>query len=166
MNRFYLIAPVVLLVLFGGLYWNHVRSADAEAQAKVAAAFEAQAAEDARKAEAERKAREDAEKRAAERLAEEQKREEAKAAKWAADSAQIAADKARYEEQTKALLAEAAALEKEIATVRGDRQTLKRDNFELAREIELARIAKRNAELEIQRTTEMLARSAGSTLTR
>lgn len=164
MNRFYLIIPVVLLALFGGVYWNHIGHSKAESRAKAAAAFEAKAAEEAKKAEAERKAREDAEKRSADRLAEEKKKEADKLAKWEADNAQIAADTERYETQVKTLAAEAAALEKQIADVRTAKQLQGKENFELAREIELARIAKRNAEMEIQRTTEMLARSAGAGL--
>ncbi len=163
MNRFYLIVPVVLLALFGGVYWQHSSNAVSEARMKAAATAEAKLAEETRKADAERKAREDADKRAAARLAEEQKKEDDKRIKWEADNAQIAADAARYDAQAATFTKELTALEKQLAEIRATGQSLNRQNFELARDVELARIAKRNAELEIQRTTEILARTAAAT---
>jgi hypothetical protein len=163
MNRLYLIVPVILLALFGGVYWQHNRTAAADAAAKAAAIAEANSAEAAKKAEAERKAREDADKRAAERLAEEEKKEADKRAKWEADGATLVAATADYTAQAAALAAQAAALEKEIAAVRADKERVSRETFEQSRAIELARIDRRNAELEIQRMTEMVARKAGET---
>jgi hypothetical protein len=163
MNRLYLIVPVVLLVLFGAVYWQHSQSSAREAAQKAAATAEARQLEDAKKAEAERQAREDAEKRAATRRAEEEKKEAEKRARYEEESVRIAADTARFTARVKELSSEFAALEKRLAELRNRREALNRDGFTLAREVELARIAKRNAELEIQRLTEMVARQAGNT---
>lgn len=163
MNRSYLLVPVILLALFGGLYWQHSRTADADARAKADATAQAKAIEDAKKAETERKAREDADRRAAARLAEEQKKEAEKNAKWDAESARIAEDTARFSAQAATLTQEQTALEKTLADTRAQREKLAKENFEAARAIELARIARRNAELEVQRMTEMVARKAGET---
>jgi hypothetical protein len=163
MNRFYLIIPIILLALFGGAYWQHSRTADADARAKDDATAQAKTIADAQKAETERKAREDADLRAAARLAEEQKKEAEKRAKWDADNARIAEETTRYSAQVAALTQEQAALEKALADTRAQREKLTKENFETARAIELARIARRNAELEVQRMTEMVARKAGET---
>ena len=163
MNRFYLIVPLVLLSLFGGLYWQHSRTADAEARAKADATAQAKAVADAQKAETERKAREDADLRAAARLAEEKKKEDEKRAKWDADSVRITEETARYTALISTLAQEQTSLEKALADTRAQREKLAKENFETARAIELARIARRNAELEVQRMTEMVARKAGGT---
>lgn len=163
MNRLYLIIPIILLALFGGVYWQHSLTADADARAKAAATAQAKSIADAQKAETERKAREDADLRAAARLAEEKKKEDEKRAKWDADNARITEETARYSAQVAALTQEQTALEKALADTRAQREKLARENFETARAIELARIARRNAELEVQRMTEMVARKAGET---
>lgn len=163
MNRLYLIIPLILLALFGGVYWQHSLTADADARAKAAATAHAKSIADAQKAETERKAREDADLRAADRLAEEKKKEDEKRAKWDADSARIIEETARYSAQVAALTQEQAALEKALADTRAQHEKLAKENFEAARAIELARIARRNAELEVQRMTEMVARKAGET---
>ena len=59
------------------------------------------------------------------------------------------------------------ALEAELAKLRKDKDATSRESFELAKKVELARVARRNAELEIQRMTEMVSRrAADSSLTR
>jgi hypothetical protein len=163
MNRLYLIVPVLLLAIFGGLYWQHSVHAEAEAKAKAAVVAEAKAAEETKKAEAERLAREDAERRTAARVAEEQKKEAEKHAKWEADGARIAEETTRFTTRSAEIAAEITALEAKINQVLADKDKVSRANFDEARAIELARIAKRNAEMEIQRMTEMVARKAGQT---
>ncbi|MET0263318.1 MAG: hypothetical protein ABW223_10500 [Rariglobus sp.] len=163
MNRFYLIVPVLLLAIFGGIYWQYTNSAAAHAAEKAQAVAAEQKVEADKKAEAERQARADAEKRTAIRLAEEQKKDAEKRARHEEESRVIAADTARYTEQLKTLTAEAAAMEKKLAELRAKRERLNAESFSLARDVELMRIDKRNAELEIQRLTEMVARQAGNT---
>lgn len=163
MNRPYLLVPVILLALFGGVYWQHTRTAAHETAVKAAAVAAAKEADAAKKAEAERKARADAEKRTAERLAEEARRDAEKRARTEEENLRIAADTAAYRTQIATLATETSTLEKQLAELRARREKLNTDAFALAKEVELARIAKRNAELEIQRLTDMVARQAANT---
>ena len=160
MNRFYLIIPVVLLALFGGLYWQHQVQRAAGAQVRAASAAAAQVAEQARKVAAERKARDEADQRIATRQAEEQKKLATARAQWSADSVRLATETAEAQAQVAQLRTELVTVEKQLNDARQARVAQATQAMELAREVELGRIAKRNAELEVQRTTEILARRA------
>lgn len=164
MNRIYLLVPVVLLAVFGGIYWRHASTAETEAAAKAALVAAAKAEADGKQAEAERRARADAEKRAAERLAEEKRTEAEKQARFEEDGRRIADDTAVYSAKVAALKAETSALEKQLGDLRARRAALNDSAYALARSVELARIEKRNVEIEIARLTEMVARQAGTTL--
>lgn len=162
MNRFYLIIPVVLLALFGGIYWQHGNTAAAEAAVRSTETAKIKAEADAKKADAERLAREDAARRAAERVAEERKKEDDKRAKWAAEGKRIEEETARFDARAAELARELTRAEAELAAQRTATDRLNRENFELAREVELARIAKRTAELEIQRAVDVVANRAAT----
>lgn len=164
MNKLYIIVPAVLCLLFGGVYYNHTVHAAAEAAEAAVVAQKAAEVEAAKKAEAERQARADADKRAAERIAEEKRKETEKAAKWAAQSAEIAADTATYAAQAAKNVAKVKTLESALAALRAEKDKLSQAAFDFDQEVETARIAKRNAELEIQRLVEMVARKGGTTL--
>jgi len=166
MNKIYIIAPTVLLLIYiffyrGFLSENELKVAQIE-QEKAAVA----AAEAAKKAETERKSREDTEKRAADRAAKEKEEAEKRLAKYNADNKRILDDKAGYESDAQRFTRMIAQLESELAALRTQKEAVGRENLELLKKVELARIAKRNAELNIQRMTEMIARrAAASTLT-
>lgn len=165
MNKFYLIVPLALTLGFGGIYAVHTR--DAAAKATVAAAEAARHAETeaAKKAEAERQAREDADRRSAERLAEEKRKEEEKREKWAKAGREISAETETYRAQVAKNTAEVKQLEAKLAAVRERKDAASRAEFAQAAEIERERVRKRNAELELQRLVEVVARKgAGTTL--
>lgn len=164
MKKLYVVVPVVLTLAFGGLYYVHSIESGKKAAELRLAAERAEAESAAKKTEAERQAREDAERRTAERLAEEKRKEEEKAAKWEAAGKQIAEETAAYAAQAATTSAEIAALETKLAAVRKEKEAASRAVFERARDVESARIKKRNAELEIQRLVEMVARKGGATL--
>lgn len=164
MNKLYITVPVILTLLFGGVYYQHTVQAAKDAAAAEVIAQQTAQAEAAKKAEAERQAREDADKRSAERIAEEKRKEEEKAAKWAAQSAEIAAATATYTAQAAKNVADAKQLEAKLAALRVEKDTLGQSAFDYDQQVETARIAKRNAELEIQRLVEMVARKGGTTL--
>jgi hypothetical protein len=164
MNKLYIIVPLVFTVLFGGVYYSHTVQASAAAAEAALVAQKTAEVETAKKADAERQAREDADKRAAERIAEEKRKELEKAAKWAAQSQEIAADTATYLAQAAKNLGETKALETKLAALRAEKDKLSQSVFDFDKEVETARIAKRNAELEIQRLVEMVARKGGTTL--
>jgi hypothetical protein len=160
MNRFYLIVPVILLGVFGGVYWKHSQTAANESARRAAETDRIKDDELAKKTEAERVAKADAARRSAERETEEQKKEADKQARWAAEGKRIEEETARFADRIKELTEQTAHTEAELATLRAARTQVDRENFELAREVELARIAKRNAELEIQRAVDVVAERA------
>lgn len=163
MRRFYFIVPVIGLGLFGGAYWQFSERSAEAARVRAGELAATRANEQARLAAAEEKAKTEADQRTLTRVAEEAKKQAAKQVQWEADSAQIATETVRYQAQIEALKSEVAEVERQLADARKTKVREATRAFELAREVELARIAKRNAELELQRTTEILARRAGQT---
>lgn len=161
MNKFYVIVPLVLLLVFGGAYTAYRKEAAGKAAVAAAEAAREAEAEQARKTEAERQAKADADKRAADREAEEKRKEEEKAAKWDAAGRQIADETSGYQEQAGKTEAEVKALESRLAELRAEKEKASREAFDAALAIEAARIRKRGAELEIQRLVEMVARQNG-----
>jgi hypothetical protein len=124
-------------------------------------------AEEERKAAIEAKAREDAAKRAEERAAAEAKKEADRLAKYQAESKKIQDATDEFNAKADAYAKEISRLEIELNTLRSNKEKLNREAFEFAKQVELARANKRNAELEIQRMTDMIAkRAANSSLTR
>jgi len=164
MKRFYFIFafPVVLLVVFSGVYWQFSKASDEAERVKQVQVAQQKAAEDQKKKEDEAKARQDTEKRIAERAAEERKKEEERIAKWDAESKRIADESHGYATQVANSTKEIADLTKELADLRQAKETKTRDLLNSASEAELAAIAKRSAELEIQRMTEMVALKVAS----
>lgn len=166
MKKIYIIIPLLLLVGFSFYYLDFAKEQEQlEIQEKQAKA-EAIAAEEAKKAEAEKSARLESERRAAEREAEQAKKEADRRAKWDADGAKIAADTADYKKQGDAYTKEISNLEIQLLEVRRLKDQRTNEALALTEQVELARIAKRNAELEVQRLTDMVAeRAAKSALT-
>lgn len=160
MNRFYLIIPLVLLSLFGCVYWQHSQQRATELMARTAAASTAKKTAQAEQVVAEGKAREAAAQRTAARLTEEQTKQTTERAQWAAETARIATDTDAYLAQSAQLRSDLAKIEGLVRAAREATAVSSAQALELAREVELARIAKRNAELELQRTTAILARRA------
>jgi hypothetical protein len=163
----YLIFPGAMLGLFLVFFLSHQKESDARDKARAEIVAQKEAADKAKKQEAERKAQEDAKKRQAEREAEEAAKLAAKVAK------QAAADKEVSDDTKKAIDAGAASqkqltkLEADLDALRKSKDKATREAFDLAKQVELAKVAKRNAEFEIQRTTEMVSRRASdSSLTR
>lgn len=163
----YLIVPAVLMVGFLFIYFGHVETMHAEKAAKAASATQAKAEADAKKKDAEEKARSDAKQRQEEREAEEARKEKEKTDKQAADDKKVVDAIAEFTAKANSASKQVAAFEAELDRARKEKDRLSRETFDLAKQVELARIARRNAELEIQRMTEMIARKAGeSAMTR
>jgi hypothetical protein len=163
----YLIFPGVMLGLFLVFYLSHKKTAEEKEIAHKVAVEKKKAEDDMKKKEAEANARKDAKKRQDEREAEERKKEEEKAAKQAADDKKVRDQTAEYTAKGAASAKQAANLEAELDRLRKEKDKLGRETFDLRKQVELTRIARRNAELEIQRMTEMVVRRASdSALTR
>ena len=163
----YLIFPGVMLAGFLVIYFSHVEEAEAKEKAHIAQVAKEKNEADEKKRVAETKAREDAKKRQEERDAEEKKKEEEKAAKQAADDKKVRDQTAEYTAKGDAAAKQVSALEIELDRLRKEKDKTSREAFEMAKQVELTRIARRNAELEIQRMNEMVIRRASeSSLTR
>jgi hypothetical protein len=162
----YVISVSAMLAVFLFFYLTHMKEAAALEQVrkeKVAQQLEAEAKH---KAEIEAKARADAERRAAERAAEEKKKEEDRIAKWEAESKAIQDATDKYNAEADRLSKQASELEIQLSALRTQKEKLNRDTLELAKKVELARIARQNAELENQRMIKMIAmRTANSSFT-
>ncbi len=163
----YLIVPAIMLAGFLFIYFGHVDTMHQKEAAKAASIAEAKASAEAKKKDAEDKARSDAKKRQEERDAEEARKEKEKTDKQAADDKKVRDAITEFTAKADSASKQATALDAELDRIRKEKDRLRRETFDLAKEVELARIARRNAELEIQRTTEMIARRASeSSMTR
>lgn len=163
----YLIPPVVMLGLFTIVYLGHVEKTHEKEKAKAAQIAKEKAELDEKKKVAEAKAREDAKKRTEERDAEEAKKEKDRADKQAADDKKVRDATAESNAKADAFAKQAASLEIELDRLRKEKDKQNRESFEIAKQVELARITRRNAELEIQRITEMISkRASDSSMTR
>jgi hypothetical protein len=156
----YFLLPIVLTGVFLMFYFKHQKEAVAREHARGQEMAQKAAAEKAVKDAAEAKAKESA------RLAQ-QERDRENAEREAARKAQQEAVDKEIKDKTNASLAEIEAatkrakeLEAEITRLISDRERVTREAFDLAKQVELAMVAKRNAELEEQRLTEMIARRA------
>lgn len=158
MSKFYVIIPVFFLIVFG-VYYSQVAKPQMEAQVQAKEQqiqkekdeeeahrkeIETKAAEDARKAQA---ARDEKEKQRLDRL-QRQKEEQDRL---------VRDETAKYENEAAKLSKDIAAMELQIADLRNKREATNRDVLELSKKVELAKIDRRNAELEIQRMYDMVA---------
>lgn len=156
----YFVAPAIMMVIFTFFYFAH---ADEVAQKEIVREeliIAERTAEAERKAKIEQEARIDAELRAAERAEKIAKKEADRITKWETETAEIRQATAEHKAEADKQAAKANELEIELDSLR--QATAKANKEELAYEklVEQARIAKRNAELEIQRKTEMMIRTA------
>jgi len=164
MNRSYLFAPIILLAVFGFFYWQYMQTAEEHEKQRLAMVAKEKADAEAKKHEAEEKARIDSERRTAERDAEEKRKAEDKRKKNEAEIQKIRDEIAKYTTQANDFAKQSAKLEQDLANLRSAKEKANREAFELNKQVERAQIDKRNAEFEIQRLTDMIARKAGDSL--
>ena len=166
MNKYYLIAPVALLLAFlftpSVGYFSAQKQIAAKVEAEANRKAEQKAAEDARKAEIEKKATADAQKRQAERDAEDLAKLQKKEKDYADAMNKLKEETAGYSADTDKLVKENAELEIQLGNLRNQKEKTNRETFELAKQVELAKISRRNAELEIQRMIEMVGNKVGA----
>jgi len=156
----YVLGPGIMLAVFMFFYLASREETEAKLKAE-----KAQKAELAREAEekrqiAEKKAREDALRREAERVAEEAKTAKEKQDRYDADMRRIKDDTDKANANAEASAAKVSELTIQLDTLRKQKDTLTRDGFELAKRVEMAAVARRNAEIEIQRMVEMISQRA------
>ncbi|MDP2138309.1 MAG: hypothetical protein Q8J74_10700 [Candidatus Didemnitutus sp.] len=162
MNKFYLIVPFVLLGAFVVFYKGALKEMEAKELRKQQQLAQVQAADDARRVELERRASEDARKRQEQRDAEERAKEEKKERDYQDMMAQLSSETSGYVVEADAFQREINALEVQLGEMRTSKEKTNNEVFELAKQVELAKISRRNAELEIQRMVDMVAQRLGA----
>ncbi|MBE7537581.1 MAG: hypothetical protein HS122_04135 [Opitutaceae bacterium] len=160
MNKIYLIVPIVLCALFGVYYYKFIQDEAVKTEQREKAAKIAKDEADAKKKEIEDKARKDADDRQQKRLADEKKKDDDRRAKWESQSREIAEATAKYSAEAAKYTKQIADLDAQLKETRLKKDTATRESFDLKKQVELALIAKRNAELEIQRMVSMVANKA------
>jgi chromosome segregation ATPase len=158
MNKSYLIVPVILLAIFGFSYNGALKDMQAKEDANHAKAAAKKAEDDKHKAEVEAKATADAKKHQEERDAEDRKKQEKKQADYDDAMKKLRDEANDYVAQAEKFGKEAADLELQISQGRNEKERLTRETLELAKAVELAKISRRNAELEIQRMVDMVGK--------
>lgn len=162
MKKSYVIVPIILCLLFGFYYVQFNTKYEADIKAKKE--------EKARKEKDAAIAKKDAEDRAAAeakaKLETSRKEEREKAEKRRLDQEKVdnelfAANK-KLEGEVATLTKEIQEMQARLTQVRNTRQKTADEAFDLAKEVEVARIERRNAENDIQRNTQMIADRIGA----
>lgn len=162
MNKYYFIIPAILLGGFIFLYRGARVEMIAKHKAELAQAQAKKDADDKKQREIEEIAQKDALKRQEERAKEEQAKQEKKEKAYNDAMASLKKETDDYAAQLAKLTKEAAALEVALINGRILRDKTNRESFELSKQVELSKIGRRSAELEIQRLIEMVGTRAGS----
>jgi colicin import membrane protein len=164
MNRYYIIVPVVLMALFVYFERGASQAALQKEQQKVVAEQKIKDEEAAKKRELEEKAKIDSEKRNVQRLKEEQEKEKKRKDDFDAKIQKLKDDVKKYTDDVEVNTKLVARLEKDLAEKREQREREARANFEFSKKVEISKKMRRDAELEVMRFNEMLARRANESL--
>lgn len=162
----YVLLPLVLMLAFlftpGAGYFSSMKELEEKSRRVAAEKAAAKAAEDARRLEIERKAQEDSKKRQEQRDAEDRAKEQRRIKEYDDAMKQLRDEAAKYAAEADAFQKEANALELQLNELRTTKEKTNREVFELAKQVELAKVNRRNAELEIQRMVDMVAQRLGA----
>lgn len=157
----YIVVPAVLLAAFLFTPGVGYFSAQKQIAAKVARLEAEKAAkkaeEDTKRKEIERKAAEDARQRQADREAQEKAKAEKKERDYQEANQKLQNEINEHSTEADKFAKEAADLEIQLTKLRARKEQATREAFELAKQVELAKINRRNAEIEIQRMVDMVA---------
>jgi colicin import membrane protein len=162
MNKFYVIFPTVLLLAFG-VYYTQIAKPDMAEQERIAADKVAQqtAADEARRKEIEAKAQADAQIQQKAREEKDLAKQEKARRDREEEDHKIAVETAKFESESASLTKQIADMDKQISDLRNKKETLTREVFDAAAKVELAKIDRRNSELEVQRMYAVVAQKVG-----
>lgn len=159
MKRFIIILPpVILFAIFVFFYKAHVKELEEKQAAAKLVADKAKADEEVRKKTLQDAADKEAQRQKEARLAEIEKQKEEDRNKKEERDREIIAQTEAANASSKKLQAQIIKLQADILAVRTARDKAQAEAMETKLDLEKSRIAKRNAEFEIQRFTEMLAK--------
>ncbi|HWA11259.1 MAG TPA: hypothetical protein VG838_17595 [Opitutaceae bacterium] len=163
----YIIFPGIGLALFLVLYFAEVKKMDEKERARAEEVAKKKKEDDDRKERLQRESSEAQAKAAKAREDERLRKEADKAAKWKAEGDKIQEDTNKAQAEIAISTKKVADLEAEITRLRNQRDQANREYLALIESVEAAKIERRNAELDIQRKTAMIAnRASDSSLTR
>lgn len=158
----YVVAPACMLAVFLFFYFSFAKELEERDRVAAQKAVAAQVAEAARKADIEQKARLDAERHAAERAAENARKEQERIDKWNAVSKDIQDQTDAYNKEADGYAQTVAERQQQLEKLRKEKEEANRAYLEALKDVELARVNKRTAEMEIQRMTDMIAARAAA----
>lgn len=162
----YVLIPVLLLLAFlftpGSGYYSSMEQLAAKHAAADKKKAEEKAAEEARRKQVEERAQLDAKKRQEQRDAEERAKEQKKVKEYEDAMRQLREEADKYVAEADKNQQETNSLELQLNELRSNKEKSNRETFELSKQVELAKIARRNAELEIQRMVDMVAQKLGA----
>lgn len=162
----YLLIPVLLLLAFlfapGGGYFSSMKELDAKHAAAELKKAELKAADDVRRKEVEERAQADAKKRQEQRDSEERAKEQKKIKEYEDAMRQLRDEADKYVAEADKNQKESNALELQLNELRSTKEKVNTETFELSKQVELAKISRRNAELEIQRMVDIVAQKLGA----
>lgn len=159
----YLLIPGIMLGIFVFFYVGAVKEMEDKHQRQQLEKKAKEEQEKVRKTEIEKRAIEDADKRQKQRDADEAAKIAKKEADYQGVMTTLRNDTADLTAQSDKLAKEVGALDINISQSRSTKEKLSRETFELAKEVELAKIQRRIAEIEIQRMVEMAGRKMADT---
>jgi chromosome segregation ATPase len=158
MSKFYVIFPTTLLIIFAVYYTQVAKPAMAAkeiaAQKRI---VDQEAIDDANRKQIELKAQQDAVRQQEERAEKDREKEEKLKRQQEEQDNQVRTETNRLLAESASLSKQIADLQKGIADLRNQRETLSRENFEDAAKVEMDKIDRRDAELEIQRMYDIVA---------
>lgn len=160
----YVLAPGAMLAVFLFFYFASRTESLAREKAHKEEVAREKAEADEKKHIAEVKAREDADRRNAEREAEEAKAAKEKEAKYQASMDRIQADTDKSNKQAEEYAKHVSELTIELDSLHKQKDELTRAAFAESKKIELAEVARENAEMEIQRMVGMIADRADQSI--
>jgi hypothetical protein len=163
MNKFYVLLPAVLLITFG-VYYTKVAKPEMAAQALAQEQRIAREKDEEtrKKADIDRKAQEDARARQAEKDKKDRERQEKARLDKEEQDRKIHDETAKFENEAARFTKQIADLEIEITKLRSRRDQLNGEVLEVAKKVELTKIERRNAELDIQRMYDIVAQKVAA----
>jgi translation initiation factor IF-2 len=161
---FYVLFPTILLGIFLIFYLSSRSETLAREATQREETARNKAEADKKKAEAEATAQADAEKRNIQRANDEAKAAKDKEDKYNTEMAKIKAETDRANGTADTYSKQVSELSIELENLHKQKDNLTRESFDLLKKIELSEVARRNAELEIQRYDEMIANRADQSI--
>jgi preprotein translocase subunit SecF len=164
MNRYYIVVPIVLMAVFVYFERDSARGTELKEKQKIEAESKKKDEEAAKKRQLEEKAKIDAEKRNEQRIADEKDKDKKKKDEYDAKIQKMKDDLKKYTDDVELNTRLVTKLEKDLAEKRELRERENRAVFEFAKKVEISKKMRRDAELEVQRYNEMLARRASESV--